>query len=129
MDRTPFTIMRWTGRILATLIAMIILLTVTAMMIGSDEPFVWESVAVVILFGSSVVAGALSWWKVKIAGYIYIFLAALFSIFVMFSAGRNHWMPIVMVGVPHLAVGLMLLFGWWKGSPDFYMKWFKPKTA
>lgn len=105
--------LHWTARVYGSAISGFWLLVGILESSGEQEPFTWESTGVVFFIIAMAAATVFAWRNARRGGWLLVILAALFSTFALFSAGRNHAFAMLVSGGPFLVSGLLFLAGWW----------------
>jgi len=109
---------RLAGRIIGLIVAVFILIFLIGESTSDIAGEGWETItASGILLGVlmlTALAGCiLSWWKEKLAMALLLLVSIGLGIHIAFSAGRNHFLAWLMVGLPFLITAALLATGWW----------------
>jgi hypothetical protein len=108
-------IMQWSGRLLATLWAMLLIISLLGSAISESFSHPTVETALLVLLGIMAVAGAVvSWWRDDLAGLLLVVSSAGLGIHIGFYVGHNHFFAWSFFGLPFLVSGCCLLFArWW----------------
>jgi len=109
--------MLWTGRgIGLAIFGFMLLMTIgaginEALVVGEQVVSV-EGVIILILSLMGLVATVLFWRRRPLAGILLVMIAIGFTILIGITAGRNHFLAWLMVGLPYLVSGGLILSSW-----------------
>ncbi len=105
------------GRVLGTVLSAIWLFILVAGLIAGDDEFTADEEeatiqgAVLTALGLAAIAGfALSFRWTRPGALIVLVAGCLLCVFAVVTAGRNHWLAVLVSGVPWLVVGGATLF-------------------
>ncbi len=105
-----------TGRVLGTVLSVVWLLVLLAGLIAGDDEFAVdeegataEGVVLTALVLAAIAGFALSLRRPHLGGRIILAAGSLLCIFAVVTAGRNHWLAVLVSGAPWLVVGASIL--------------------
>jgi hypothetical protein len=101
--------LRWTARILSTLITLYWLVIGILSGLKESAPLNLESAIMALLILASAVFVLIAWFRERLGGLLLLLVGTAHSIFALFAAGHNHAMAIAISGLPYLILGGMFI--------------------
>jgi hypothetical protein len=100
---------RWTARILASLVTLFWLLAGILSGLNEMEPLNLESAIMTLLILSSTAFVVIAWFRERLGGLLLLLVGVGHSVFALLVAGHNHAMAVAISGLPYLIFGAMFL--------------------
>jgi len=109
---------RLAGRIIGLIVAAFILIFLIGETANEISDGGWKTITIGgimlgILMLIALAGCILSWWKERVAMALLVLASVGLGIHIGFSAGRNHFLAWLMVGLPFLITAALLFVGWW----------------
>ena len=97
-------ILRWTARIIGTIVALFWVLMTIASGIAESSGLTLEGFVIAIMVAGTTIGVFIAWTNEWRGGIISLFLGIAFSTFALISAGRNHVLAMLVTGGPYVVV-------------------------
>ena len=106
--------LRWTARIIGTLLAGFWLFAGIASGIAEPAPWPlpWESMVMAALMIVSVAGVLIAWWREGIGGAVLVTVGVAHCVNALIQAGHNRLLAVLISGVPFIVVGILFLVSW-----------------
>jgi len=102
-------VMRWTARVLGTLVGGVYLFVLIVSAFDGSEPLTLEGAILGVLILVAVLGVVMVWWRERQGATILVADGLALGVFALLTAGRNRGLAVLVSGAPFIFAGLLLL--------------------
>lgn len=113
LARRMIWIARIVGLVAALFLAIMVVGSATGEITGEESlPLDLEGITLGIITLFALLGCILSWWRERLASALLFLVAVGLAVHIGISAGRNHVLAWIAMGLPYLIAGVLLFFSW-----------------